>query len=485
MLRARPLATAPIPRAPVGILTFAAEAVKAAGDDSGMAVQAHGRLRDAPGPPPWRAWRDVLAWSRDQVRPVQRLAAEYGDIALLRCGPLRFYFVQHPDLIQECLVTRHKAFKKDHFFVNFVRIILGNGVLTAEGDFHLKQRRMLQPAFYKDRIQSYAESMIQCADALESGWQDGQRINITEEMMQLTLAIVGKTLFNSDVSSDARAVAAAIETILERGDLFLIPLFPRILDLPLARNRKFFGAINDLDTVLYRLIKEHREAGDQGDLLSMLLAAQDDEDNTRMDDKQVRDEALTLFTAGHETTSLALTWLWYLVGQHPEVEARLHEEVDRVLAGRLPTPADYPQLAYTQRVFQEAIRLYPPTIMVGREALEDTTLGDYAIPKGGIVVMTPYVTHRLPEFYESPDTFEPDRWLPEAAAKQHKHAFIPFGGGQRRCIGEGFAWMEAVLSVATLARHWRIQLDPTHEIDLRPNLTMRPRGGIPATLHRR
>jgi len=439
----------------------------------------------APGPPPWRAWRDLLAWGKDHVRPVQRLARQYGGLVHLRMGPLRFYFVQDPELVQECLVTRHKAFKKDRFFVSFVELILGNGLLTSEPPFHLQQRRMIQPAFHSDRIRTYGESMVESAVALDRRWTAGTQVNIASDMMELTLSIVGKTLFNSDVSGDAEAVADAIETILERADIFLIPFFPALLRLPLPRNRAFHHAIAELDRVLYRIIGEHKAAGGQDDVLSMLLAARDEETDRGMTEKQVRDEALTLFTAGHETTSIALTWTWHLLSQHPDVESRLHEELDTVLAGRMPTPGDYPSLPYTQRVFKEALRYYPPTIMVGREAREDTQLGAYPIPRGAVVIMTPYVTHHDPTLYAEPHRFDPDRWLPEASEGRHRFAYFPFGGGQRRCIGESFAWMEGVLVLATLARHWRPRLAPGHTVDLEPRLTMRPKGGIPMVLESR
>lgn len=449
------------------------------------AAPAGGAAPLAPGPGRWASWRALIAWSRNRIAPIEALAPRHGGLFRLRAWPFEFHFVQDPDLVQEVLVGRHKAFKKDRFFVAFVKLILGEGLLTNEGPSHLRQRRMIQPSLHRDRVMGYGRVMAACAEETDQRWRDGREVNIVGEMMALTLDIVGKTLFSSDVRGDADRVAHAIETIIARGDIFLIPFFPALLRLPLPRNRAFHAAIATLDEVMYRVIEEHRRAGDRGDLLSMLLAAQDADDGGRMDDKQLRDEALTLFTAGHETTAIALTWTWYLLAKHPEIAARLHAEIDAVLDGRAPRPEDYPRLPYTQRVFREALRLYPPTLMVGREAAEDTPLGAWRVRRRAGVIITPYLVHRDPRWYPDPERFDPDRWLPERCEGLHKHAFIPFGGGQRLCIGEGFAWMEAVLIIATLARHWAPELPPGHRLELDPRLTMRPKGGLPMILRRR
>lgn len=389
-------------------------------------------------------------------------------------------------MVHECLVTRHKAFGKDSFFVNFVKLILGNGLLTNDGESHLRQRRLIQPGFHRDRILAYGEIMAACAASASDRWKDGQTVNILFEMSELTLDIVGKTLFNSNVRDDAAKVSKAIETIIARGDIFLLPMFPRLLELPLPWNRSFHEAIETLDGVLYRIIEDHRATGDQGDLLSILLAAQYEDGQGGMSNEQIRDEALTLFTAGHETTAIALTWTWRLLAEHPDVERRLHDELDEILGGNPPVPADYPRLEYTQRVFREALRLYPPTLMVGRQAREATEIGGFSIPKGALVIMTPYVTHRDPTIFPEPERFNPDRWLQSANTERGQMAFFPFGGGQRRCIGESFAWMEGVLVLASLAQCWRLRTPPDFELALDPRLTMRPKGGfLPMVLERR
>ena len=460
---------------------------EATGESPAVARHSGGAPQEAPGPGLFRSARLLLAWGRNRIAPIERLAREYGGVFCLRIPGLRFYFINDPDLVEEILGKRQRQFGKDRLFIAFVRLILGNGLLTNEGPGHQRQRRLIQPAFHRDRINGYGQVMADCAVAAGERWTDGARINMHFEMSQLTLDIVGKTLFNSDVRDDAAKVAHAIETIIQRSDIFLLPFFPRLLQLPLPWNRSFHGAVRDLDEVLYRIIEEHRaQEDDAGDLLSMLLAARYEDDGTGMSDEQIRDEALTLFTAGHETTAVALSWTWYLLAKHPEIAAKLHEEVDRVLQGRAPTPEDFRDLPYTYRVFQESLRLYPPTLMVGREAREDLELGGFRVPDRSLVILTPYVVHRDPALYEDPERFDPDRWLPEAVARRHRFAYFPFGQGQRRCIGEAFAWMEAVMILAALAQNWSPQLAQGEDIVLNPRLTMRPaHGDIPMVLRRR
>lgn len=444
-----------------------------------------GPLLDAPGPGIWRSFEVLRRWnSHERIAATQGLIDEYGDMAQLNTPFLRFFVAHSPDAIQECLVAKHRSFKKDRYY-DFLRLILGNGLLTSEDDFHLKQRRMIQPAFHKERINGYAEAMVRYSEATRAGWKDGQAVNMASEMMALALAIVGKTLFGSEVGSEAAMVAEALDHMMPLDNRVVGPMGSLIIRLPLPSHRCFFKSLAGIDALLYRIIAEHRAKGDTGDLMSMLLAAQDEDDGHRMNDQQVRDEAITLFLAGHETTAIAMTWMWYLLSQHPEIEARLHEELDRVLAGRAPAPEDYARLDYTRRVFQESMRLFPPAYMIGREALEDTSLDGYRIPKGAIVLMSPYLTQRDARNFPGPERFDPDRWLPENSAGRHKFAYFPFGGGRRLCIGEPFAWMEGVLVMATLCQQWRATLDPTHKIGFDLYVTLRPKGGMPMTLHRR
>ena len=438
----------------------------------------------APGPGFFKSWWFIYRWPEHRIKPMQEAHAKYGDFMRINLGGLSLFLTTRPDLVQDTLVSKHKDFHKDRYYF-FLKLILGHGLLTSEDEHHLRQRRMIQPAFHRERVAGYGEAMIHFSDKMRNEWRDGESVDIYTAMGKLALDIVGKTLFNTDVAHEAERVAHILETVLSMDGRFVNPFGKLIAKLPLPGNRKFYGAIAELDTILYRMIGEHRASGDQGDLLSMLLMAQDEDDGKGMTDKQVRDEVTTLFLAGHETTAIALTWTWYLLSQHPEVEAKLHEELDRVLEGRRPSAADYTNLPYTYRVFKEAMRLYPPAYMIGREAIRETEVGPYTMKKGDIVIMSQYIIQRDPKYYRDPERFDPDRWLPENCEGLPKFAYFPFGGGRRLCVGEAFAWMEGVLVIATLAQKWRFELKPGHQIGLNPNVTLRPKGGMPMIAHAR
>jgi cytochrome P450 len=306
-------------------------------------------------------------------------------------------------------------------------------------------------------------------------------------MMSLTLAIVGKTLFDADVEGEAKAIGGALTEIMHMFDRITTP-FPWLLEmLPLPSNFRFARARARLDETIYRIINERRATGeDRGDLLSMLLLATDTEgDGTGMSDRQLRDEAMTIFLAGHETTANALTWTWYLLSQHTEVEARLHEEIDAVLQGRLPTADDFPRLRYTEMVLAEAMRLYPPAWAIGRRAIADYRIDDYTVPARAIILMSPYVMHRTPRYYPEPLAFDPERWTAEAREARPRFAYFPFGGGPRVCIGEGFAWMEGVLLIATIAQRWRMRLAPGQRVAPQPMITLRAKNGIRMRIEKR
>ncbi|MFL6254694.1 MAG: cytochrome P450, partial [Pyrinomonadaceae bacterium] len=300
-------------------------------------------------------------------------------------------------------------------------------------------------------------------------------------------AIVGRTLFGTETEAEAEEVREALSASMASFGRFMMPFAEFLSRLPLPANKRFEQARARLDAVIYRIIEERRASGeDRGDLLSMLLKAQDEEgDGTGMSDEQLRDEAMTIFLAGHETTANALAWTWYLLSQHTEAEARLHEELDEVLAGRPPSAEDLPRLRYTEMVFAESMRLYPPAWILGRRALEDYEVGGYVIPRNALVILSPYVMHRDPRFYPDPERFDPERWTPEAKAARPQFSYFPFGGGPRRCIGEGFAWMEGVLVVATLAQKWRLRLAPAQRVEPQPVVTLRPRHGVRMTPERR
>ncbi len=413
------------------------------------------------------------------------VAREYGDFAYLRLGYQDVYLVNRPDAIKDILVTHQGSFKKSRVLER-ARVLLGDGLLTSEGQFHTRQRRLVQPAFHRDRLAGYGAAMVECAAQCRDRWQPGASADISTEMMRLTLAVVARTLFSAEVNAEADEIGAALGEVLELFVRVLTPFSEWIEKLPLPSVRRFERARARLDQTIYRLIAEHRALGhDTGDLLSMLLMAQDEETNVQMTDKQVRDEAMTLFLAGHETTANALTWTWYLLSQNPEVEARFHAEIDRVLSGRFPGFEDLPQLRYVEMVFAESMRLYPPAWGIGRRALEDYRVDQYTLPAKSIILMSPYVVHRNPRWFPEPEKFDPERWVPEQVATRPKFSYFPFGGGARVCIGERFAWMEGVLLLATLGQGWRLRLVPGHPVETRALLTLRPRYGMQMTIEPR
>jgi cytochrome P450 len=425
---------------------------------------------------------------RDPLGFLLRTARTYGDVAWFRVGPFDLYLLSHPEHVRDLLVAGHHSVAKSQILQE-ARRILGDGLLTSEGDVHKLRRRLIQPVFHHQRIESYGKVMAEYADRASKRWRDGQQLDLHEELMALTLGIVGKTLFGTDVEEDkARQVASTLQIMLGMYDRFLMPFAAYLERLPLASNRRFGEAKASLDEVVFGLIRDRRATGDRGDLLSMLLSARDEENGhgpMGMTDQQVRDEATTLFLAGHETTAIALTWTFYLLSQHPDVEERLHQELVEVLGDRLPSPADLGALPYTRRVFSESLRLYPPAWTMGRRVLQDLPAGSYVIPAGSSALLSQYVIHHDPRWYPDPWRFDPDRWTPEAVAARPKHSFFPFGAGPRMCIGEDFAWMEGMLVLATIARHWRFRLVPGHPIGLSPRITLRPKYGMRMSLERR
>ena len=439
-----------------------------------------------PGPKGLPFIGSMLGYARDPLNFTLNGARRYGDIMYYTVGSYKIYLLNHPDHVKDVLVTHSRHFIKGAG-TEYLRHILGEGLLTSEGEFHLRQRRLAQPAFHRHRIAAYGEVMSRYAARLRDSWQEGATIDVARHMMSLTLAVVGKTLFDSNLTSDRRAIAEGLTAFMDWWWLFVLPFADLIHRLPLRVNRRYKETARKLDEIVYRLIAEHRAGGkDRGDLLSMLLLAQDTEgDGGRMTDKQLRDEAITIIMAGHETTAQALAWTWYMLSQHPDVEARLHEEIDGVLGGRLPTVDDLPNLRYTEMVLAETMRLYPPAWGLGRRVIEDYQLGGYKVPVGSTVVVIPYVMHRDSRYYPDPERFDPMRWTPEERAKRPKFAYFPFGGGNRMCIGEQFAWMESVLVLATVAQKWRLRLVPNQKVEAQPLVTLRPKHGIKMTVERR
>ena len=439
-----------------------------------------------PGPHSRLPGGSLIPMRRDTLGFLRSMAQRYGDLVHFQIGPQDYYLVNDPEWIRAILVTDHRNFAKGRG-LEISKRLLGEGLLTSEGDFHRKQRRLVQPAFHRQRIAAYGDVMVEKADHLREEWREGTTLDISEEMMRLTLGIVGKTLFDTDIASETLEIGEAISESIHMMNWMMLPFAKKLEPLMLPLTRRFQKARQRLDSTVYRMIREHRHGGkDRGDLLSMLLMAQDElGDGEGMTDEQVRDEAMTLFLAGHETTANALTWTWYLLSQNPEAEVRLHAELDTVLTGRLPTDADVPQLTYTRKVLAESMRLYPPAWVIGRRVLNDYRIGEYVVPAGSVCMLSQYVSHHDPRWFPDPFRFDPERWTPEAQESRPKFAYYPFGSGPRVCIGEGVAWMEGILLIATLAQRWRMQLVPGHRVAMQPVVTLRPRYGMRMTLTRR
>lgn len=433
--------------------------------------------------------RNLLAIRGDRVSFLSKLKQDHGDVVRFHIATQAVWLLSHPEHIRDVLVMNQKKFMKGRG-IQMMKQLLGDGLLTSEGEFHLRQRRLVQPAFHRQRVASYATSMVEDARRMRERWAmlpAGAEIEMSQEMMRLTLMIAGRTLFDADVEEDASEVGQALTDLMAIAERIPNPLAGILALLPLPSNRRFEKARQRLDDIIYGIIRERRTSNvDRGDFLSMLLMAQDEEGGTGgMTDSQVRDEALTIFLAGHETTATALTWTWYLLSQHPEAEAKLHAEIDSILQGRLPTFEDLPKLRYAEMVFAEAMRLYPPAWIIGRRALVDHEIDGHQIKAGDLILMSQYLTHHDARWFPEPEKFIPERWTPELKEERPKFSYFPFGGGTRTCIGEAFAWMEASLVIATLAQQWKPRLVQGHPVETRALITLRPKHGMKMTLSKR
>ena len=443
-----------------------------------------------PGPKGRLLTGNLFDYSSDQLDYLTLCARRYGDVVRLRFVNVHSYLLNHPEYIEYVLARNNRNFIKSRGERHSLSF-LGEGLLTSEGSFWRRQRRLAQPAFHHERIASYSEVIVQSAERTFSFWQDGETRDVHKEMGRLTLTIVAKTLFGALLADEEfEEVGEALAVIGQRftgrgGVLFQIPE-----RLPTPANLRFRQAVRRLDEIVYRIIREGRrvskeEARLRSDLLSMLLRARDEETGKGMSDKQLRDEVMTILLAGHETTANALSWTFYLLDGHPNMEAKLLEELDEVLGRRLPTVGDLPRLRYTDAVIKEAMRLYPPAWAFGREALKACEIAGYYVPAGTQLIMSQWVMHRDPRYYEAPDTFAPERWTEGLAARLPRYAYFPFGGGPRLCIGQSFAKMEANLLLATIAQNFRLRLVSGQQIRPQPTITLRPRGGMKVVLARR
>lgn len=427
--------------------------------------------------------RNLLWFALRRLRPAnpiilfQQLAERYGDIAHYKIGWNHIVFLNHPDYIREILVVQNDNFVKERT-VRRSKMLLGEGMITAEDAAHRAQRQVAQPAFHRQRIPEYANTMVQEAVAMRDRWHHGEQRDIAIDMMHLTLNVVAKTLFATELGDEVEELADAINRIMGLYNfLIMLPAAEWLVHLHPPGLAAFVRARKRVDAVVYRMIEAHRRAHcNSGSLLDLMLAASPD--GSPASEQSLRDQVITIFLAGYETVANALSWTWYLLSQNPECERRFHAEIDRELAGRLPSYDVVPRLRYVEMVMAESMRLYPPAWAMGRYARNDFHLGEFFLPAKTTVLMSQYITHRDPRFFPDPLRFDPDRFTPEAKSRRTKFTYVPFGAGVRQCIGESFAWMEGVLLLATLGQQWKLKLVPGHTVEPEPLITLRPKYGL-------
>ena len=421
---------------------------------------------------------------QDWLGTLRRWQQEYGDFVVARLGPRPAVFVFDPKDAEAILITKYKASRKN-FIIRRTQALIGDGLLLSEGEFWRRQRRLMQPAFHRASIDRYAQFMAEVTQERLDQWQDGQALDIHAELVLLTRSIVSRSLFGSDVDDEDREIETTIDRLV--NDFSKLTDSPVLIPLavPTPTNLRFRRDREKLDRLVFRFIeRRRREPGDRNDLISMLLRAQD-EDGSRMTDRQLRDEVITLFLAGHETTASALTWAIYLLTAYPEAAQRLAQEADRVLGGRPPTAEDVPHLTYAENVFKEAMRLYPPNWIMGRETTEPIEVRGRIIPKGWNLLISPWVIHRDPRWFDEPDTFRPERWESEGVKNLPTCAYLPFGAGPRQCIGRHFAMMEGVIILASIVQRYRLHRDLSRPVVPLPLVSIRPKGGLVVTVERR
>jgi cytochrome P450 len=429
--------------------------------------------QQAPGPRSSLGIGEAIAFRRNPLTYLQQLAATYGDVVHFRLGWRHAFLLNHPDLVQEFLVV-HSSKHLRGPVMQRGRAVMGNGLLTSEEPLHATQRRLIQPAFHRDRIAQHAQVMGEYSRKACARWRDGETIDLRKEMMGLTLDILGKTLFNQRIEEDAGEIAEAVTELMSLVDLVFVPFSQHLMRLPLPGMRRLKRVRERFDRLIYGLIEDRMRSGTDGDdLLSMLLQHQLSEGNRGQAIRQVRDECLTILLAGHETVANALTCSLYLVAQHPEHADRIRTEVDHFSGLKDLQAADYEHLGFTRCVFLESMRLYPPVWILGRALSQSCSIGPYSAPRNSIVFASQYLLQRDARFFSEPDAFHPDRFL--GKGKERQSAYFPFGMGPRRCIGEGFALMEGVLVLATILRRWQVELLPETKLELDPKITLRPK----------
>lgn len=437
-----------------------------------------------PGPASRVPLKLFLDFRRDPLGFIETMQ-RYGDVSHIKLGGQHVYLLNDPDLIKSALLDTSGRFTKGRA-LGRARVLLGTGLLTSEGELHTRQKRLMMPAFHRTGIPLYGKAMVDCAHTVMGRWRDGQELDLWTEMMRVTLDIAGSTLFGATLESEAVEISSALSDIIQNFDLISLPGQDLLRHLPLPSSIRFRRAHKRLDEVVYRIIRQRRESGEERtDLLSMLLKARDQDDGSQMTDTQVRDEVMTLFMAGHETTSNALTWCWHLLGENPDCLAKMEEELSRVLGDRRPSAADYPNLKYTEMVFAEALRLFPPAWVVGRRVKNDDSFGGWQVPKMSIVLISQWLMHRDARHWDEPLAFRPERFTAEAKAGRRPFTYFPFSAGPRGCIGEGFAWMEGTLLLAAFAQEWRFEPLPGRPVSPLPQITLRPKQGLKVRLKKR
>ncbi len=448
-----------------------------------MPVKTTDRSKVPPGPRGSFFLGNTFAYLRDPIGFLSKSVREHGDIVNLRLGNLTTYLLVNPEHMEYVLKSHADHFMKDKL-TRWLIPLVGQGLLTSEGEFWRRQRRLAQPAFQRVQIERYAEVMVEDTQRMLESWRQGQVRNVHDDFMRLTLSIVARTLFNTELAGDADKIGESLEVVM---NYFMSPMrwFGIREKMPLPSTLRYRRAIKQIDDIVYGIIRQRRESGeDPGDLLSRLLEARDEQGNG-MTDSQLRDEAVTLILAGHETTALVMFYTFYLLSQSPEAEQRLASELSVVLSGRAPTAGDVPDLRYTEWVIRESMRLYPPAWAIAREALSDCEIGGYSVPKGTQIFLSQFLVHRDARIFGDPDTFRPDRWDNDLIKRLPRCAYFPFGDGPRVCIGNHFAMMEAVLILATIAQSYRLTLRPGPKLELLPSITLRPRRSLLMQLHRR
>lgn len=423
---------------------------------------------------------------RDILKFLIKVAGEYGDIAHFQIGSRRIFLLNHPDYIKDALTGHYESFVKGRQ-VRRTRHFLGDGLLTSEGEFHRHQRRLIQPAFHRQHFTAHESVIMEHGVHLRKRWQHGQQLDIMREMKGLMLAITSKMIFDTKTDAEADEINEAVALVISQFQLFGSPLDNFLAKLPMSHARRVRKAQDRLDGIVRRRITERRLSGeDHGDLLSMLIASLDEPSpDKQMDELAVRDEAVTFFLAGYETMGTALAWTWFLLAQDHAVQAKLHAELDAVLGSRLPALDDMAQLRYTKMVFAEAMRMYPPAWVLARYLIKDFETGGYVMPAGSIVILSQYLMHHDSRYFPDPSRFDPQRWTSELKAIRPQYSYFPFGGGPRGCLGEGLAWIQGTLLIATIAQRWRVQAVPSPPVELHPLITLQPKRSIMLQLAKR